>query len=113
MANNLVGYSRAGDTFHYRWAARRSLKLIYPNSPLSFVVVEGSNDKIRAGEYVIDLAEYYGDESAPTSIIYYQLKHTTTQKNKAFQISDLKDTFIGFGEKFIERQKKNEIKTKG
>jgi len=26
--NNLVAYSRAGDGFHYRWAARRYLKLI-------------------------------------------------------------------------------------
>ena len=24
---DLVGYSRAGDTFHYRWAARRCLRL--------------------------------------------------------------------------------------
>ncbi|RZJ91300.1 MAG: ATP-binding protein, partial [Chryseobacterium sp.] len=113
MADNLVGYSRAGDTFHYRWAARRSLKLIYPNSELFQIVVEGSADKNKAGEYVIDLTEYYGVEAAPTKIIFYQLKHTTTQKNKPFLISGLKETFVGFSEKFIERHRKNQIKKSG
>ncbi|SHM92302.1 hypothetical protein [Mucilaginibacter sp. OK098] len=113
MADNKVGYSRAGDTFHYRWAARRALKLIYPNSDLCLLVVEGSKDDLKAGEYVIDVSEYYGDQDTPSKIIYYQLKHTTTQKDKPFILSDLKDTFVGFGEKYIERKKKNEIKSKG
>jgi len=113
MADNKVGYSRAGDIFHYRWAARRTLKLIYPNSDLCLLVVEGSKDDLKAGEYVIDVSEYYGDQDTPTKIIYYQLKHTTTQKDKPFILSDLKDTFVGFGEKYTERQKKNEIKSKG
>lgn len=97
MADNKVGYSRAGDTFHYRWAARRALRLIYANTNLSLLVVEGSKDKQQAGEYVIDVSEYYGDQDAPTNIIYYQLKHTTVQKSKPFLLSDLKDTFVGFG----------------
>lgn len=113
MAENKVGYSRAGDTFHYRWAARRALKLIYPNADLSFLVIEGSNDILKAGEYVIDVSEYYGDQDEPTKIIYFQLKHTTVQKNKPFVISDLKGTFEGFAEKFREWHCKNEILNKG
>ncbi|GEM_PF-3349377 len=38
MSNELVAFSRAGDVFHYRWAARRCLKLIYPNTSLQSVV---------------------------------------------------------------------------
>lgn len=110
MADNSVGYSRAGDAFHYRWAARRSLKLIYPNSPLFKITVEGTDDENKAGELVIDLAEYYGDEVLPTKIIYYQLKHTTTQKNKPFLISGLKETFEGFAEKFLVFHKKRQMK---
>ena len=29
MENTSIHYSRAGDAFHYRWAARRCLKLIH------------------------------------------------------------------------------------
>ncbi|RYY90843.1 MAG: hypothetical protein EOO15_00840 [Chitinophagaceae bacterium] len=113
MAENSVGYSRAGDAFHYRWAARRALRLIYPNAELSLLVVEGTKDDDKAGEYVIDISEYYGDHDAPTKIVYYQLKHTTVQANKPFILSDLKDTFVGFGKKFTEWHGKNEIRTKG
>lgn len=113
MADNKVGYSRAGDTFHYRWAARRALKLIYPNADLCLLVVEGSNDNQKAGEYVVDVSEYYGDQDNPKKIIYYQLKHTTVQIDNPFILSDLKDTFVGFGEKFTEWHKKNEIVSKG
>lgn len=107
MAENSVGYSRAGDAFHYRWAARRSLKLIYPNSSLSKIIVEGSNDAgKKEGELVIDLTEYYG-EQVYSKIIYYQLKHTTVQKDKPFMLSDLKETFEGFAKKFLELKKEN------
>lgn len=58
MPNDLVAYSRAGDVFHYRWAARRCLKLIYPNSSLKSIVIEVSAEDEKAGEYVIDVTEY-------------------------------------------------------
>jgi hypothetical protein len=44
MTDNLVGYSKAGDAFHYRWAARRSLQLIYPNTTLALIMIEGSKE---------------------------------------------------------------------
>ena len=87
MENKLLRYSRAGDEFHYRWAARRCLKLIYPKSPLQRIVVEGSGPEERklAGEYVIDLAEYFtSEEDKVHRIVYYQLKHTTVQGDKPF-----------------------------
>lgn len=55
--NKLVGYSRAGDAFHYRWAARRCLRLIYPKSQLRHIIIEGSKEFVLAGEYVIDVAD--------------------------------------------------------
>ncbi|GAA4910476.1 hypothetical protein GCM10023313_12030 [Mucilaginibacter defluvii] len=71
--------------------------------------MEGSKDKGKAGEYVIDLAEYYGDEAKISGITYYQLKHTTTQKDDPFIISGLKETFVGFGKKFQERKQAGDI----
>ena len=102
MTNDLVGYSRAGDVFHYRWAARRSLRLIYPNSLLRLIVIEGSKEIEKQGEYVLDLTEYYNEINNIKQIKYYQLKHTTVQKDKPFVLSDLKDTIKGFSKRFLQ-----------
>ncbi|WP_126879189.1 hypothetical protein [Paraburkholderia kururiensis] len=36
-----VRASRAGHTFHERWAARRALQLVFPNDDLFAIAVEG------------------------------------------------------------------------
>lgn len=104
MSNDLVAYSRAGDVFHYRWAARRCLRLIYPNSCLTGIYIEGSSETEKAGEYVIDVSEYSNEDSGKKKIDYYQLKHTTVQGNEPFTISDLKDTFFGFAERYLQHK---------
>ncbi|TCN59607.1 ATP-binding protein [Flavobacterium circumlabens] len=110
MSNNLVAYSRAGDVFHYRWAARRCLGLIYPNASLRSIVIEGSKENEKAGEYVIDVSEYYEELNDKKHVKYYQLKHTTVQKDVPFVLSDLKDTIEGFSKRFSQHlQKKNAL----
>lgn len=111
MADNLVGYSRAGDEFHYRWAARRCLRMLFPNSKLTSMFVEGSDKPNAAGEYVMDVTEYALDEHKE-SVAYFQLKHTTVQKDKPFQLSDLQDTFTGFSARFAEHSTKGELSKK-
>lgn len=111
MADNLVGYSRAGDEFHYRWAARRCLRMLFPNSKMTSMVVEGSGDVNAAGEYVIDLTEYAVDKHVE-AIDYYQLKHSTVQKDKPFQLSDLQDTIEGFSKRFVKHDTKGELDNK-
>lgn len=101
MDNELVRYSRAGDVFHYRWAARRCLRMIHPKSSVRCLVIEGSKENKVAGEYVIDVAEYTEDaESHNEEITYFQLKHTTKRVNEPFRLSDLKDTIEGFAKRF-------------
>ena len=107
MSNDFVAYSRAGDVFHYRWAARRCLKLIYPNSCLTEIHIEGSPETGKAGEYVIDVSEYSIEGSGKKKIDYYQLKHTTVQGDEPFTISDLKDTFTGFAARYLQHKKEN------
>lgn len=102
LDNELVRYSRAGDEFHYRWAARRCLNLIYPHTELQSVKIEGSKESKRAGEYVIDVAEYYASERGAQSTKYYQLKHSTTQVENPFNPCDVKDTIIGFSNRFTD-----------
>lgn len=109
MPDNLVSYSRAGDIFHYRWAARRCLKLIYPNSCLTEIYIEGSPETGKAGEYVIDVSEYSICDNGKKKIDYYQLKHTTVQGNEPFTISDLKNTFTGFAARYLQHYKENNL----
>jgi hypothetical protein len=102
MENELVRYSRAGDVFHYRWAARRCLRMIHPKSSVKRIVIEGSKENAVEGEYVIDVAEYTEDtEGYYEKIIYFQLKHTTKQVDVPFTLSDLKDTIEGFAKRFF------------
>lgn len=113
LNNELVRYSRAGDVFHYRWAARRCLKMIYPSSPVKYIVIEGSKERKLAGEYIIDVLEYQGkdgNENKETS--YFQLKHTTVRKEEPFTLSDLKDTITGFADRYKDHIKKNLMKIK-
>lgn len=71
MANTVVGNdsvraSRAGHTFHERWAARRALQLVFPNDDLFAIAVESISPTETAGpgiggEEVADLVLYYGN----------------------------------------------------
>ncbi len=98
---NPVSCSREGDIFHYRWAARRCLKLLDFNTQLDYVTIEGSSDDLD-GELVIDVAEYSCDENDIKSVEYFQLKHTTTQLDKPFTPSFLKKTIEGFSKRFLD-----------
>lgn len=111
MGNDLVGYSRAGDVFHYRWAARRCLRLIHPKSTVKEIIIEGSKENEEEGEYVIDVSEYLEDESNDFDhISYYQLKHTTVRKTESFTLSNLKDTIVGFAKRYKFHLKENNYK---
>lgn len=108
MASNIkVRASRAGDQFHYRWAARRALHLLDSRTDLVALSIEGSSPtetegSLEAGEEVIDVAEYYGDaEPANAACVrYMQLKHSTLQADQDWQPSGLEKTISGFAEKF-------------
>jgi hypothetical protein len=116
-STDLVRSSRDGDQFHYYWAARQCLKLLLPGSGLAAVSIEGSSpedpaavgeraadgdDADPTGEYVVDIAEYYGD-AAPdraSQIVYRQLKHSTEHADQPWTVSGLKKTLKGFGRRF-------------
>jgi hypothetical protein len=99
-STDLVRSSRDGDQFHYYWAARQCLKMLLPGSGLAAVSIEGSSpeDPMAAdgqrpgddptGEYVVDIAEYYGD-AAPdraSKIVYRQLKHSTEHPDQPWTV---------------------------
>lgn len=60
-----VRVSRAGHTFHERWAARRALQLVFPKDNLFAIVVEGlsPNETLKLGQEAEDIADlilFYG-----------------------------------------------------
>ncbi len=107
---NNIHYSRAGDIFHYRWAAKRCLKLLDFDTNLKYITVEGSFNPNFLGEDVVDLAEYREDKKGNQSVEYFQLKHSTVRAEEPFNISDLKNSITGFAQRFIEHQRNNEYK---
>ncbi len=61
-----VRVSRAGHTFHERWAARRALQLVFPKDNLFAVVIEGlsPNEQLKLGQEAEDIADlilFYGN----------------------------------------------------
>jgi len=101
--------SRAGDQFHYLWAARRCLGLLAPMDNLVAVTVEGGSleegeASHAVGEQVIDVGEYYGSERLREAerVRYLQLKHSTRRRTTPWKPSELAHTLAGFAEKFAE-----------
>lgn len=102
-----VRHTRAGDQFHYRWAARRCLGLIDPGSSLACITIEGvsseetPSDSGDTGEEVVDIAEYHGDSriSHARKISYHQLKHSY-QTVTPWTLSSLRKTLAGFYKRY-------------
>jgi hypothetical protein len=105
MRYDPVRPSRAGDAFHYRWAARRCLRMIDPKSGLECITIEGSKSPSAAGELSIDLAEYAKTPDGRSSVTYYQLKHSTRRLQLRISLSELKPTLKQFAARFRRESK--------
>lgn len=94
---DLLAPSRAGDKFHYYWAARKTLELLRPGTTRTEIVVEGRSpsDRETDADEVIDVAEYFTSE-APQRVIYSQLKHSTRRLTTEWTISDFEDVISRF-----------------
>jgi hypothetical protein len=73
--------------------------MINPKSSLKTVVVEGSKENRKAGEYVIDITEY-SEFGSVKKTEYFQLKHSTVRIHKPAAFHELKDTIAGFAKRF-------------
>ena len=86
--------TRAGDLFHYRWAATRVLNLLNPKLGLTSVYVEGGSTPSKF-DYIVDVCEAYVDKD-----VYYQLKYSTKHSSDAFTLSFLGETLEKFGKHY-------------
>ena len=102
-----VRASREGHEFHVAWAAKVALQLIYPNSDLVAIAIEGFS--IENAEHlsdeamdIADLVQYYGGKtfSSATKFEVLQFKYSPTRSEKGLTASDLKKTLS----KFVDAQ---------
>lgn len=106
--SDLVRFSRAGDQFHYLWAARRCLGLLSGATGLDLVSIEGLSsseglDELdESGAEIVDVAEYYEghDPSTCSKIDYHQLKHSTVNIDKPWTLSGFEKTLAGFYKRY-------------
>lgn len=113
VENDTVRASRAGHTFHERWAARRALQLLFPTDGLNAIAVEGisTNEKSRPGqraEEVADLVFYYGagDDFSGCSrleTVQFKYKVDETPVTAAYlkkTVEKFADTIVGYDGQF-------------
>lgn len=92
--HDLIRVSRAGDVFHYRWAARFCLNMIKPESPITSVTIEQSKDSEQKGECVMDMTAYLKKDNLEY-VDYYQMKHSEVHSDKHMTLSFLKKQLRG------------------
>lgn len=101
---DLLAPSRAGDKFHYYWAARRALELLRPGTSLVALSIESRSPKDESSDAdeIVDVGAYYGREEPldDGSVTYTQLKHSTLRLDQDWTISDLSDVITKFGNMF-------------
>lgn len=108
-----VRASRAGHTFHERWAARRALQLVFPNDDMFAIAVEGISSTETASpgapaEEVADLVIYYGRgdnfqtcERLETIQFKYKLREdAVTAVYLKKTIEKFSDTILGYEKEF-------------
>lgn len=100
-----VRASRDGHEFHEAWTARKATQLLWPDTDLTAIAVEGPSPADQAGAAaatveVADLTFYYGgrpnfEDAARTTLA--QFKYSIADQNKDFRASQAKKTVAKFG----------------
>ena len=109
-----VRASRDGHEYHEAWTARKALQLLWPNSDLTAIAVEGLSpaDQIRAPAATVEVADitmYFGgnpnfEKAAKTTLA--QFKYSIAGKDKDYRASNAKKTIEKFGKTYLEYKKK-------
>src|ERR1041384_3310924 len=89
--------SHAGDEFHFVWAARKTVKLLDPQSGLCRLRVEGvtpvdeAATKRRDAFLAVDVTEYFGgqDFARAQRTVVSQLKYSTRHPDQEWTVGRL------------------------
>jgi len=109
-----VRASRDGHEFHEAWTARKATQLLWPDSELTAIAVEGLSptDQARASAQTVEIADitlYFGDgytfEQAVRTT-FAQFKYSITNKDRDFRATNAKKTVEKFGKTYREYKRK-------
>lgn len=100
-----VRASRDGHEFHEAWTARKATQLLWPDTDLTAIAVEGPSPDDQAGAStatveVADLTFYYGRRpnfEDATRTTFAQFKYSIADQKKDFRASHAKKTVEKFG----------------
>lgn len=109
-----VRASREGHEYHEAWTARKAMQLLWPDSELRAIAVEGLSpaDQARAPLKTVEVADitmYFGgdpnfEQAARTTIA--QFKYSIAHKDKDFRATDAKKTVEKFAKTYREYTRK-------
>lgn len=109
-----VRASRDGHEYHEIWTARKAMQLLWPDSKLAGIAVEGLSpiDQGSAASETVDIADitiYHGgnpnfEQAARTSIV--QFKYSIANKDTDFRASHAKKTIQKFGKTYQDYKKR-------
>jgi hypothetical protein len=117
-----VRASRDGHEYHEVWTARRAMQLLWPESDLAAIAVEGfspadQHQASREASEIADIVLYYGDttfeRSKRTTIA--QFKYSIAKSAEEFRAADAKKTIAKFAKAykdFSERHGKEAVSEK-
>lgn len=109
-----VRASRDGHEFHEAWTARKATQLLWPDTDLTAIAVEGPSPSDQAGASaatveVADLTFYYGQRpnfEDATRTTFAQFKYSIADQNKDFRASHANKTVKKFGETYLSYKRK-------
>ena len=109
-----VRASRDGHEYHETWTARKAMQLLWPDSTLFAIAIEGPSpsDQKSASPETIDIADitlYYGhhhafERASRTTIA--QLKYSVADQNTDFRASHARKTISKFAVTFQDYKKR-------
>ncbi|MEI8102751.1 MAG: ATP-binding protein [Chlorobium sp.] len=104
-----TGPSRDGHEYHEIWTARKALQLLWPDSVLTAIAIEGLSptDQAHASTQTIEIADlvlYYGSTVFETAsrTSFLQFKYSVASKYVDFRASHAKKTIQKFAKTYCE-----------
>ena len=105
-----VRASRDGHEYHEAWTARKATQLLWPESDMTAIAVEGLSptDQARASAQTVEIADitmYFGgnpefEQAAKTT--FAQFKYSIADKDRDFRATNAKKTVEKFGKTYQE-----------
>ena len=109
-----VRASRDGHEYHEAWTARKATQLLWPDSDLTAIAVEGPSpaDQAKVSAQTVEIADltfYFGgghtfEQASRTTIA--QFKYSIADKDKDYRATNAKKTVEKFGKAYREHKRK-------